>query len=104
MLKLMNSAMMPQEGNYSMRQISADEFAEILRTEPFESYIGYPDNLKIIKELSGVDVPLSREQTRLAPGDEMLVMRLKYRITNPADKGKFTPTVDDFEFFKCEYR
>ena len=37
---LINSAVMPAPGRYTLRRMSRDEFVRELRTEPFISYIG----------------------------------------------------------------
>lgn len=103
MNKLLNSAMMPAEGTYRLKRVSSKAFASILCSEPFESYIGYPDTAQTIEGMAGVKIPLSRQQTTIEDGDTLLICKLKYRLTNPADKGKFTPSIDDFEFFICNY-
>lgn len=103
MIKLLNSAMMPVEGVYKLQRISPEDFSSILRSEEYQSYIGYPDTARMIEEIAKVSVPLSREQTTVQDGDILLICRLKYRLQDPAAKGKFTPSVNDFEFFRCEY-
>lgn len=103
MNRLMNSAMMPSPGVYHLRQVDRDAFVDLLRGESFESYIGYPETAKFLERISGVIVPLSRAQTTLADGDKMLIVRLKYRVQSPSDKGKFVPSDDDFEFFVAVY-
>jgi hypothetical protein len=103
MKKLLNSAMMPNlDCVYDCRSCGPYEFARYLQAGPFESYIGYPETARILEELSGVKIPISRAQTTVEPGDTLLIARLKYRLGNPADKGKTTHTLDDFEFAVCE--
>lgn len=109
-VKLMNSAMMPLAGIYNIQQISIEEFVSFLENE-FESYIGYPDTARMVEKIFAsrrpgrqIEVPVSREQTALEDGDMMLIIRLRYRVANPGQKGKFTPGEDDFDFFKCDYR
>jgi len=34
----------------------------------------------------------------MQPGDEALIVKLKYRLQNPSQKGKFTPSDEDYEF------
>jgi len=103
MIKLMNSAMMPVCGIYTLRQMSRNAFVTYLRDNEFESYIGYPDTARLIEEISGVAIPVSRAQTTLEDGDVMLIAKLKYRVNNPHQKGRFTPSMDDFEFFHAMY-
>ncbi|RLC49254.1 MAG: hypothetical protein DRH57_00095 [Candidatus Cloacimonadota bacterium] len=106
-VKLLNSAVMPKEGQYSAYKISFQEFKLLLQKAhkrgELESYIGYPQNVELIRKWTGIEVPLNRAETDLNDGDEMLVMKLKYRVSNPADKGKEVGE-DDFEFFYVRYR
>jgi len=48
---------------YDFEPVSAKEFARILRSEKFESFIGYPETARILEELAGVNIPVSRNQT-----------------------------------------
>lgn len=104
---LLNSAMMPMEGVYTLKAITSQQFAYHVRKADKErclkSYVGYPQNKRVIKELSGVDVPLSREQTFLKSGDVLLVMKLKYRVGGEHQKGDEV-SAGDFEYFWCDYR
>lgn len=103
MHKLINSAMMPNlAATYRCRPLSATEFAHLLQSAPFESYIGYPETARILEQLSGVEIPLSRTQTIAERGDTLLIARLKYRMTAPSQKGQTKHTVNDFEFAVCE--
>jgi hypothetical protein len=102
--KLMNSAMMPDEGTYTLKRCTKDEFVKLLQSNKFESFIGYPDTAAFISRISGVDIEVSRQQTAVNDGDILLIVRLKYRVADPAEKARFTPSDDDFEFFTCEYR
>ncbi len=100
---LLNSAMMPVEGRYRMRKIYPDEFADLVRiahrANRLVSSVGYFQNAKLIAEMSGVPIPLSRDVTRLNSGDEMLIMKLKYR---PDEKGKDVRE-SDFEYYHAWY-
>jgi len=105
-VRLLNSAVMPQEGFYYARKIDFETFKEILKEAVKEgelkSYIGYPQNIELIKKWTGIEVELNRDQTVLIDGDKMLVMKLKYRVANPQDKGKEV-CADDFEFMLIDY-
>ena len=103
MNKLINSAMMPNlSASYHCRPLTASEFAEALRSEPFESYVGYPETARILSELAGIEIPLNRAQTVVEPGDKLLIARLKYRLADPGQKGQTRHTSEDFEFAICE--
>jgi hypothetical protein len=108
----MNSAMMPNEGNYFCKRIDEAQFALILwkNKDNFKSYLGYPENCEFVINLirychgSTLTIPISRDQTHLKSGDKMLVIKLKYRLPDPSAKGKFVPKAEDYEFFLVEYR
>ena len=106
MVKLVNSAMMPVPGRYEAREISFEEFVERLveayEKGNLESYIGYPQNIELIKEWTGIEVELNRSKTDLEPGDELLVMKLKYRVQDPKTKGNVVDE-NDFEFMHILY-
>ena len=97
---LMNSAMMPTCGNYQRRDIFPAEFARIMReASEIVSYVGYQNTADIIEKISGISVPISREQTVLREGDIILVAKLKYRV-NPGEKAgnKHGTDVKEYEF------
>lgn len=105
MLKLMNSAMMPREGLYSCKKISKGEFKSFFeKAGKFESYIGYPNACKILSELTGINIPISRETTDIRFGDLVLAMRLRYRI-DPAEKAtrKHGDSVEDYDFYEVHF-
>jgi len=105
---LMNSAMMPQEGLYTIYRIPQEEFFNRLKKayeeDNLHSYIGYSTNIDFIARHTGIVLPLSREQTTLQDGDTMLIMKLKYRLQDPSSKGKHIPSDDDYEFFIALYK
>ena len=57
MIHLLNAAVMPNEGQYTLRQISLSEFRTRLREAAeaanFQSYIGYPETARLIEEIVG---------------------------------------------------
>jgi hypothetical protein len=106
----MNSAMMPLEGRYHCFELTIESFINTLekyeQDEEIEvtSFIGYPENIKILEYLTGKEYQCSRESLKqLRAGDIMLVMRLRYRV-NPQDKGNFKKlNHKDFDFFKVDF-
>lgn len=100
---LMNSAMMPAEGDYQLRKITKFAFVEGViaahRAGSLESSIGYPQNQALIRQMTGITVPLSREVTNVQDGDEMLIMKLPYR---PDAKGAQV-NADDFEYLRATF-
>ena len=108
MILLLNSAVMPDEGVYTLKRISEATFKKELQdaatSDNFKSYIGYPETARLIEEITGVAVAVSREQATLVPGDIMLIVKLRQRVVNPADKETLQFSIDDFEFFHCDWK
>lgn len=108
MILLLNSAVMPDEGVYTLKRISADTFKKVLQeasaTDDFKSYIGYLQTAKIIEQLTNIDIEVSREQAELTPGDEMLIVKLRQRVADPASKDTLELSIDDFDFFQCDWK
>lgn len=102
-IHVLNSAVMPQPGNYSLTEISADTFYRLIRTcdDSLVSHLGYPQNQQLIEQKTGVRLPLSREKTELKDGDTLICMTLKYR-PNANTKGQRVGE-EDFDYFICEY-
>lgn len=104
MTHLMNSGVMPISGTYKMSPITIEEYRSMVisavNSGNYESSIGYPDNVRIIEQITGCRIPLSRKETILKDGDTMLIMKLKYR-TNGYKKGAVS--LEDFEFFISKY-
>lgn len=105
-MKLMNSAMMPHSGQYMCEEISHQAFCQIVKKNAsqgvLESYIGYPQNADLIKEWTGVVVPVNRETTTFKDKEQALVMKLGYRV-DPQKKGVHQPEPQDFRFYLISY-
>ena len=108
MILLLNAAVMPGEGHYTLKQISASEFRSILRdaaaANNFRSYIGYPGTARLLEALTGVEIAVSRAQATLDIGDVMLIVKLRHRVADPSTKMMLEPSIDDFEFYHCEWK
>lgn len=103
-IKLLNSAMMPQPGTYCMTvAIPPRGIKTFIGDNDFDSYIGYEETAAYLASIIGRPVPVSRAATTLEDGDVMIICRPKYRVADPATKGKFTPGPDDYELFICWY-
>ena len=108
MILLLNSAVMPNEGVYTLKQISEATFQKLLQeaaaTDNFKSYIGYPQTAQLIEQITGIAVEVSREQASLTPGDIILIVKLRHRVANPADKETLQLSIDDFEFCQGDWK
>ena len=108
MLLLLNSAVMPTEGVYTLKRISKSEFQELLQeaaaTGNFRSYIGYPETARLLEQLTGVEIEVSRQQAELAIGDVMLIVKLRHRIQDLSNISVYQPSLDDLDFFICHWQ
>lgn len=98
---LLNSAVMPQEGFYTLKKVSPEEFKNKLIPLQHQiiSYIGYVETARILSDLLGINIPVSRKPTHLEDKDLLFIARLKYRLEDPKLKGEYVPKPEDFEFF-----
>lgn len=101
--------MMPKEGKYLCKKVSKEEFKEKFLfaqiKEGFESYIGYPNTKKILEDLLGIEIPLSREQTDLKNNDTMYAIRLAYRVNVSEKAGnKHGENIEDYEFYITKFK
>ena len=107
MILLLNAAVMPTEGMYTLKRISEGTFKEALTEaaalDNFKSYIGYPETAQVIEHLTGIEIQVSREQATLTPGDVMLIVKLRHRVANPASPEPLQRAIEDFEFFQCDW-
>ena len=105
MVKLMNSAMMPQAGRYECEVISVEDFVSTLQAYKFVSYIGYEATARHIESIAGVAVTVSRAETQFQNGDVALVCRLNFRLADPKRKAdrNYVPAPEDYEYLRVMY-
>ena len=108
MILLFNSAVMPTEGIYTLKRISQGTFRTTLQeaaaTGNLQSYIGYPETARLIEQMTGIEIEVTREQAPLGSGDIMLIVKLRQRVANSADKNIPQRSIGDFEFFHCDWQ
>ena len=95
---LLNSAVITGPGTYSYHLISKSWAIRWIQEGGWASRIGYPATADHIHNISGTRPGVSREQTVMEPGDEALVVRLKYRVQDPAKKARYEPGPEDWEY------
>lgn len=95
---ILNSAVLTGPGDYRYALISRAEAVSWVRVQGWHSRVGYAATAAHLHEASGVFIPLSREATAMDVGDHALVVRLKYRLDNPAQKAGYRPGSDDWEY------
>ena len=103
---LLNAAVMPSlDGVYVTKPLTHSDFCSEIEnaagTENLHSYIGYPQNVQLIKDWTGVEVALNREKAEVQDGDYLIVMRLKDR-QDVEDKGTLVHP-EDFEYALVTY-
>ena len=102
-ITLLNSAQMPCDGLYNKRSISKNQFVEIVKkATKIKSSIGYDTVSKLVKHLTGINVPVDRGTTYINEGDTIVGLTLNYRV-NSTDKGYHNPTEDDYIYFVAKY-
>jgi hypothetical protein len=66
-----------------------------------KSYIGHESTAKLLSELLGVEIPVSRAEYEPQVGDIAVVVRLKRRLQSPQDIKSVT--IEDLEFHVVKY-
>ena len=95
---LLNSAVLTSPGIYHYRLVTLQEAVTWLQQGDFISRIGYLTTAKHIEAFSGIRPEVDRGSTNMKAGDEALVVRLKYRIQEPDQKGIYKPGLADWEY------
>jgi hypothetical protein len=103
---LLNSAVITGPGTYRYRLISHEEARDWIRRNAgaVESRIGYAQTAEYIRRELGFDCPISREAITMNPGDEALVVRLRYRLDDPGLKSQqptFPPDAWEIGLLEC---
>jgi len=69
-----------------------------------ENHLGYRETAKLVSDLCGIKFGISRRRTEIAPGDILLIARLKYRLHDANMKGELLNLeLDDLEFAAVAY-
>ena len=89
---IFNSAVIGRPGHYEYKLLTELEAEDWLRQGRLVSRVGYRQTVRFIEERFGVHCSLSHEPMVMQPGDEALVVRLKYRLPDPVVK--ITPAED----------
>lgn len=84
---LMNSCVLVTEGTYEYHHVSYDGAREWLKT-PFASRIRFDPTADAIGLLFGVRPPVDRTPIEMRVGDEALIFRLTFNVT---EKRALTP-------------
>jgi hypothetical protein len=96
---VMNSAVLTQAGLYRYRRVSHVEAIEWLDSGPYRSLIGWPITADAMQIVLGVRPEINRRHVTFNVGDEALVFRLTFRVSDRAVKSQLTP---EFVAQHCE--
>ena len=112
MIHLLNAAVMPQEGHYTLIEITAYDFATEIKAAHtagmLKHYIGYENTLELLQDWLAISLGSTNvNETLLSDGETFYVCRLRRRL-NKDEKlrtlnKKFKPTVEDFIFYRGTY-
>lgn len=96
---ILNSAVVTSPGRFEYTLVDSSQAMAWLAQGPFVSTIGYEETAIALEAITGVRVPVNRQQITMDNQDEALVFRLTARMSDPALKGKLTP---EFVMMNCE--
>ncbi len=101
---LMNSAMMPTDGVYTCKTISATQFKNIFlyakTHEGIVSSVAYPEIQDVVGKNLDIVIPIDRAKglTVLDEYSNILVVKLKYRVPSERKGHRLGSKFDDYEF------
>lgn len=101
---LMNSAMMPVDGIYTCKSISAEQFKNIFLYakghEGIVSSVAYPEIQDVVGKHLGINIPIdySKGLTVLDDESDILVVKLKYRVPSERKGHRLGTKFSDYEF------
>jgi len=107
-IHIMNSAVMPA-GNFGTYRYAPAKLKDLQDVVAglhgrWQSAVGYAQNIALIEQWTGVQIPLNRGETVFADGDRAMVMRLMKRVTDPKLKGSpVSGDPSDWEFAWVSY-
>jgi len=84
---ILNSAVITTPGVYSYDHIDVDEAIDWLQRGAWVSTIGYRETAIALEQITGISIPVNRQQIYMEAGDEALVFRLTKRLSEPEIKG-----------------
>jgi len=94
---VLNSAVISRPGHYEYKLLTGLEAEIWLKQGRVISRVGNKAAAEFLKNHFDIACALSREPIAMQPGDEGLVVRLKYRRPDPALKIPFKPQTEDWE-------
>lgn len=108
-LYIMNSAMMPNDGFYSKKTVSATQAAELFddlaRQREVVGTLGYPNICAIASALLQYPFVVNRKEITFKKGDVAICFQLVYRVIAPGEKslGIHGNSIDDYKVSVVEF-
>lgn len=87
---VLNCPILTAYGVFEFRKVTVEEARKFVQTD-FVSGIGHETAARFLTDVLGVPVQMNRVTTKMAPGDEALVLR----IVNRLPEGKVSLTLDE---------
>ncbi|MCM8827548.1 MAG: YddF family protein [Candidatus Omnitrophica bacterium] len=97
-MKLVNFAIMQNEGIYKLKELTKEEFVNYVRKNEIESYISFYSTAEVLEKLTNKDIKVNKKRCYIDDKETYLIVVLKEQKR----KGKRL-TADDFKYFYCEY-
>lgn len=86
--------------NVTFRKISLDEVTNLVKSKPFESYIGHQDLANIVSNMIGVNIPYNRGNLLVGKGTKLLICQ--YRGPRLPEGATVLPEGAVIEFYLAE--
>ena len=77
---VMNTAILPNDGVFSLVTISEHEAKKWVANGDWTSAVGHPGTAEVMSSLLGTEIPPNRVQVEFGVGDEALVFKLDCRL------------------------
>lgn len=68
--------MLPDDALVSVRTISADKAAEMIRQYKFESFIGHADTANVVSGILDAEIKMNRKSVHLTEDDRLIVAQV----------------------------
>jgi Domain of unknown function (DUF1874) len=78
-LAILNTSILTNDGNYSMKAITTGEAITLVSGSEIDSAIGHESTAQILSVILGVEIPMNRQMFAQEVGQQALVFKLNGR-------------------------